>query len=75
MTSLAINSGELGESEGASSRIEIVGAVIDEARVKTWGKGLKTFDGIERASVGVKAVGGSYLERESINRTRIENSR
>lgn len=58
-----MKSWELGPSDGASKRMEIVGRVIDEARVKRWGRGLSNGVGMGQVRVGDRVVGGSYLHR------------
>lgn len=61
MMSLTIKSGELGDSDGTSRRMEMVGGTMDEASENKWGMGLRDKDGIESVGVGVILVGGSYL--------------
>ena len=61
MTSLAMNNWLLGESDGASKRIEMVGSEMDVVIVNKWAMGLNGVEGIERVIVGARTVGGSYL--------------
>ena len=59
--SLSRNEPELGDSDGGSSRIEIVRGIREVANVKIWGSGFRVPEGMERVSVGDSVVGGSYL--------------
>lgn len=56
-----MNDPELGDSEGARSRISTVRGVSVLARVKRCGTGFNTFEGIEWLIDGVKMVGRSCL--------------
>lgn len=48
--------------------MEILGAVIEAARVKTCGNGFRfNDDGIESVGVGDNAAGGSYLDSFRVN--------
>lgn len=60
-TSLTINNGEPGDSDGASSRIEIVWIARAVVILKRWGIILTEEEGMGYVRVGVKVVGGSYL--------------
>lgn len=63
--SLGRKAEELGDSDGAKRRMDTVKGTRHDARVKMWGKGLRTGDVIECERVGVSVVGGSYLLRQS----------
>lgn len=59
--SLGRNDGELGDSDGASKRMDIVSGTRDVVSLKMCDKGFMDDDAMERESVGVQFVGGSYL--------------
>lgn len=71
--SLARKSGELGDSDGESRRMEIDGRERDDVSWKRCGRGLKAVDGIECDSVGASGVGGSYLLQLSKGRCEIRS--
>jgi hypothetical protein len=62
VTSLTRKSGELGDSEGASKRIDTVAGDIEDDSVKMCESGLSPVEGIEVVNVGDIDVGGSYLK-------------
>jgi hypothetical protein len=54
---------ELGDSEGARRRIDVVKGENVLTRAKRCGNGFNTLEGIEWLMDGVNLVGGSYLAK------------
>jgi len=63
MISLTRNVPELGESEGARRRIDMLCGTTEQESANRWGSGCKILgeEGIERDRVGDRFVGGSIL--------------
>jgi hypothetical protein len=59
-----MNSWELGDSDSERSRIDIGCGRREVVSFRRWGIGLRYKDGIESERVGVKMLGGSYLQNE-----------
>lgn len=61
INSLAMKSGELGDSDGANSRTVIGGGEMELATENRCRRGFDGAVGIDKVRVGVSTVGGSYL--------------
>jgi hypothetical protein len=62
ITSLTMNSWELGDSDGERRRIDMGCGRRAVVSFRRWGMGLRDRDGIECDRVGDNSVGGSYLQ-------------
>lgn len=62
-----MNSGKLGESEGARRRMEMGCGGREVVSLSRWGRGFMIGEGMEWVRVGDKFVGGSYLCKKKKN--------